>query len=438
MTKPTTKGISESEFLKRRMAFASSINGSIALISSGSEKVMSRDQNYKFHSDSCFYYLTGFEEPCSILVIDCRRSKPFTRLYLRDRDLSSETWTGERLGVKRASKQFSLDLVKSLTDWEKDISEVVKDSEEIYLNFGANQKLENRMLSLMQNSTNPRLESPSKLSDARPLLALMRSKKSREEIRLIKEAILISETAFSSLLSEGLIFPGQKETAIAALLDALFVCQQADGPAFSTIVASGKNATCLHHTPSPRPIRNNEFVLFDFGARWQGYSADISRTIAVGSLSPLQIDLHQLVHHTLLSCQAKCRPGVTIRSLHKTALKVLASGLTDLKLINRRLTLENKLSAIKKYFMHGIGHHLGLDVHDLTPLSRQPNRPTKTALDIPLAPGNVITLEPGLYFSTSLEGLPREIRGTGIRIENDVLITNQGIEVLTKGLDLSF
>ncbi len=366
--------VPSTEFKQRRdkvLAYLAEQNKKL-LIRSGSEKFFSNDVHYPFRVDSDFYYLTAFTEPDSALVLDPRATNPYT-LYVRPNDVEREIWEGKRAGLEGAS------------------------------NYGADTVLDIAKLDASGEGW----------LDDLAIVHSLRSIKSAAEVATIKRACQISIQAHQ-VLSEELV-PGIYEYELEATLNHVFRSQGANGWAYPAIVASGANACVLHYIENSSIIKAGDLVLVDAGCQFEYYASDITRVYAAsGTMSSEQQDLYDIVVAAQLAAIAAIKPGSSFKASHDAASRVIAEGLKNLGYIKDASNPDE----LKKYYMHGTGHSLGLDVHDRG-IDRVRDK------DTIYIPGMVTTVEPGIYV--------RE-KGIGIRIEDDVLVTSDGYEVLTAAL----
>ncbi len=424
----------EQRFEKRRKTVLSQIKNSIMVIPSGDEKPISRDQNYNFVPDSDFFYLTGFKETKCILVLKGIGS-PKSILYLRDRDLVEEKWLGERIGIKRARRRFKLDDIRPYANFKNDFPALTEKSEKIYYALGSSKETDEIIISNLTTRNGPRYNYPNELLDSRLITSEMRLVKDKDEINAISRA---SEITARSMLEICKYLPDFKsEKHAASELETLFTKHGAHGLAFSTIVAAGKNSTTLHHLPNHSPIWKRDLVLIDAGAQFNNYCGDITRVFPIsGKFSTVQAEVYDIVREALGEALLSAKAGNCLDDIHNIAVKELTKGLVSIKAISSNSTVSQIISKgeYKNYYMHNTGHWLGIDVHDISPTHYQGLQvPSRLR---PFEPGHVFTIEPGLYFDPSDTSISPELRGIGIRLEEDVLITPKGNQVLSSGVPL--
>lgn len=398
-------------YKKRRKRLQSLAGDSLIIIPSGEIKTRSRDQHHPFSVDTDFLYFTGIDGPCesgSYLVLSDKEEF----LFAPELSKLEMKWNGKRQTRSGLSKVSGVSSIQNIANFESAISDLAQNKSEVCYPVGVDSALDQSCMLLFSSFFSARAKSPHKMSDIRHLTAQMRIKKDKTERAIIAECCKRSARAFEKISCD--IGSFHNELELAAALEAGFFAEGLESAAFQTIVASGSSATILHHQPqSKNRIQQSKLVLIDSGARYLGYCSDISRTYSPsGTLTSAQDNIYQIVNSALDAAIEHTRHGVSFKDVSKAAEKVLSRGLRSLKI----------KEPLRKYFPHGIGHHLGLDVHDVTPIPA----PEK------LETGNVITLEPGLYFDPRDSSVPKEYRGIGVRIEEDVCVTSRGCDVLTK------
>ena len=426
-------GINQQEklFSLRRARLLKSIKGEAALFVSAPPAHLSRDQNYYFRQNTDLLYLTGLNEPEIFLLLIGSNQGVRSVLFCRDRDPAQEVWQGERLGLRRAKRLVQVDEVKDISTFEKTVKELLKSVESLHYALGSNPRSDKFVIDLLKTNVSPRPGVPSILKDSRSLTAPMRFVKDKEEILSLRHAGNVTAEALMRIAP--LLKNARSELHAARQIEAIFAELGCAQIGFHTIVASGKNATELHHEPSLQPLWKNELVLIDCGADYKGYSGDITRVFPVsGDFSAPVKEVYNVVHAALEAGKKQVRPGSSLSDIHNAALSRLVSGLIDLKILkgNENSIIESE--QYKPFFMHRIGHWLGLDVHDIAPLYEKKPGIKDSSWEKPLVPGNALTVEPGLYFHPSNERIPKRFRGIGIRLEDSVLVTSHGLEVLSK------
>lgn len=420
----------ETLYAQRRRVVLRKIKGDALLIPSAPQLHRAPDEEVLFRQDSNFHYLTGLLEPDSALLLLGKNRGPRSVLFLRDRDLQAERWQGERLGIKRAKQRFQIDEVRDIQELERDFPKLVTDCRLLHFNAGVNPTTDNLVWKAYRSLRGPRLNFPHTIQDARLMLSEMRFVKDRYEIQALEHVIDITAHSFLEIAPR--LKQITSEAHASRVLEEYFVKLGASGPAFPTIVAAGKNATCLHYTPRLQPLWRRELVLIDAGAQFRGYAADITRTIPVaGRFLGAQADLYDVVLSALKAVVQKAKPDATLDLLQQTATRELTKGLVSLKILRGDISNLVAQESYKRFYMHSIGHFLGLDVHDITPFNTaKPEQPAPGS-SRPFVPGVVLTIEPGLYLDAKDSKVPKRFRGIGIRLEEDILITATGCEVLS-------
>ncbi len=421
----------EKVFANRRKRVLKQLKGQAALFIAPPGAVKSRDQEFPYSPNPDFFYLTGFEEPeCALVLLGATKGSRSV-LYLRERKERDEQWTGERLGLKRAKRRFLVDEVRDIQSLPTDLPALLKGFSTLYYAAGTHPKIDGLVWSLFQNPVGPRVGQLHTLKDSRLITAEMRLIKDRTEIRNIQHAVDITARALHATFREVQSFASEQHAA--SVLESHFAKLGAEGPAFQSIVATGKNATVLHHRPAAQPLWKRELVLFDVGALYHGYAGDLTRTIpASGTFTSQQAAVYDIVLEALKAALSKCNPGGCLDDIHQTTVRSLTSGLVALGLLKGNVSQLVAHRAYFPYYMHHTSHWLGLDIHDISPsIAGGEEFPSSLW---PLQSGMVFTVEPGLYFRHDDETVPKAFRGIGIRIEENVLITANGHENLSRGL----
>lgn len=424
----TKKPDLESRYANRRKKIIKQIKGEAAVFYSAPECTLSRDQFHPYRQNSDFLYLTGIKEPHAALVLLGSTRGPRSILFLRERNPTQERWTGELIGLKRAKRRFHIDEVRPISEFASSLPKLLTHSRVLHYAPGSNPESDSCIWKLFQSQVSPRFNFPHTLKDSRLLTSELRMVKDREEIRTIRHVSDITSQAFLDFIPDLRTVKSEKHGV--RVLESHFARLGAEGVAFPTIIASGRNATVLHHEPRFQPLWKRELVLIDAGALFNGYAADLSRTLPVsGVFSQPQADVYEVVHSALRDSLNAAKPGSTLDAIHRAAVRTITSGLVDLGLLHGSTSQLIEKEAYKPYYMHRTSHWLGIDVHDIS--SIYCDEYLVPPLTRPLVPGNVITVEPGLYFDPKDKSLLTEFRGIGVRIEEDVLITSSGCEILT-------
>ncbi len=400
---------------------------SVAIIPSALETTRSNDTHHRFRQSSDFYYLTGFEEPEAIAVIaPAHKEHPYT-LFARPRDKEKEIWEGRRAGVEGAMKEHSADAAFPFEEFRAKLAEFLTNVPTLYYRVGAgNFELDDtiiKQIASMRAMGRKGIQPPHTIIDPGHIIHEMRLIKTDDEIKLMERAAQITAEAHREAMKA--TKPGMSEYEIEALIEYIFRRNGAVAPSYTSIVGGGANATVLHYTANDATLRDGDLLLVDAGAEYKGYAGDITRTFPVnGRFTPAQRDIYDLVLQTQIECVQMVKPGVTIDELHNRSVELLTGGLARLGLLEgdtKKLIEEEKYKA---YYMHRLGHFLGMDVHDV---GRYHTDGKSRALE----PGMLITIEPGLYIAEDAADAPEKYRGIGVRIEDDVLVTKDGGRVLT-------
>ncbi|HEY9876944.1 MAG TPA: aminopeptidase P N-terminal domain-containing protein [Leptolyngbyaceae cyanobacterium] len=426
-------------YQQRREQVMAQIGNATAIFASAPMAVMHNDVEHPFRQDSNFYYLTGFNEPDAIAVLAPHHEEHRFILFVRPKDREREIWSGYRVGVEKAKELYGADVVYPIGELDEHLPKYLNKAERLYYHFGYDEALNTKVLKLWQRllaTYTKRGTGPVAIEDSHLLLQVLRRVKSAEEIELIRQAIAIATKAHNHAMA--IAQPGRYEYEIQAEMEHLFRLEGAMGPAYPSIVASGPNACILHYIENDRQMQEGDLLLIDAGCAYGYYNADITRTFPVsGKFTDEQRILYELVLEAQLQAIEKVQPGRPFNEFHDAATRVITEGLVELGLLAGDVDTLIEEKKHKAFFMHGTGHFLGLDVHD-SGILRNPDKTWK-----PFAPGNVVTVEPGIYITPDyepVEGQPQveeRWRGIGIRIEDDVLVTEAGHEILTAGVPKS-
>ncbi len=398
-------------------------DGSVAIIPAAHEKTRSYDTEFKFRQDSDFWYLTGFPEPDAIAVITKGAKKPYT-LYVRPRDPLMETWFGRRQGVEGAVKNFGVDKAFSVERFDADLAKLLNGHEKLYYRFAVDAELDQKILRYMTEQRVRRLKTaypPHTVIDPTPIIGDMRLHKSEKEVGFMQKAADIAAEAH--ILAMKKVKPGMNEGQVEALMEAFMKDKGASGVAYNSIIGGGDNATILHYVENNMPLKDGDLILIDAGAEYQGYASDITRTFPVnGKFTPAQREIYDVVLDVQLKCIDFTVVGNTHQKRQEYSIELLTEGMKQLGLLKGKTKDLIKKKAYLRYYMHGVGHFLGLDVHDAGRyFVDQQAKQSK-----PYAPGMALTVEPGLYIPPDDKSAPAKYRGIGIRIEDDVVVTETG------------
>ena len=419
--------ISKAEFARRRKNLMGMMDKhTIAIIPGAREVTRSRDTEYPFRQNSDLFYLTGFEEPDAVLVLVPGRRQGQVVLFCRERDPDMELWNGYRLGPEGAVAYLGVDDAFPIDDLDEILPGLIEGTQRIYYSMGHDDVFDQRVMGwvnqirkLVRTGAAP----PADFTDLAFLLHEQRLIKSAAEVRVMRKAGEISAAAHVRAMQE--CQPGRYEYHLEAAIQHTFAEHGARFSAYNSIVGSGANACVLHYTENASKMRAGDLVLIDAGCEYQGYAADITRTFPVsGQFSTEQRAIYDVVLEAQRAAIAKVRPGNTWNQPHDATVRVITKGLIKLGLLCGKERELIKAEAFREFYMHRAGHGLGLDVHDVGEY-RVDGRWRQ------LEPGMVLTIEPGIYIAADNTKVPKRWRGIGVRIEDDVVVTEQGCEVLT-------
>ena len=418
------------EFEKRRRKLARLIGkDGIAVIPTASTRVRSRDTDYPYRPDSDFYYFTGFSEPNAVMILAPGREDGSFILCLREKNPLTEIWDGHMEGLSGVKKNYEADQSFDIEDLETILSSLFLGRQKVFFTLGQDEVLDKILMKSFNAVRAGQRRGgvvPSEIQALEPLVHEMRLIKSKYEIGLMKKSAKISVDAHKRIFEN--CKPGVFEYQIEADIIHEFGKHGAV-PAYTSIVASGQNACTLHYISNRDKMKSGQLLLTDAGCENEMYAADITRTIPVsGEYSKEQKEIYELVLEVQKNAINSIKPGQTFEGLQSNAIKGLTKGLKKLGLLKGRVDQLIKSEAYKDFYMHGIGHWLGMDVHDVGSYMDQKGKSRK------FENGMVLTIEPGIYISKKNKNVPTEYRGIGIRIEDDVLVTKSGCDVLTKAL----
>jgi Xaa-Pro aminopeptidase len=401
---------------------------SVAIIPAAHEARRSYDTEYKFRQDSDFWYLTGFPEPDAIAVIEPGSRKPYT-LYVRPRNPEMETWFGRRQGVEGAIKNHGAHQAFPIEKFAASIGKHLDGKDKLYYRWANDEKLDLQILAYFSEQRVRRLKTPyppHTITDPTVIIGDMRLHKTPEEIELMQRAADI--TAEAHILAMRNTRPGMNEYQIEGMIEAYMRDQGASGVAYNSIIGGGENATILHYVENNAPLKDGDLLLVDAGAEYQGYAADITRTFPVnGKYTKAQREVYDVVLDVQLQCVEYTKVGNTVKGRQDFSIELLTEGMKKLGLLKGKTADLIKSKAYMKYYMHGVGHYLGLDVHDAGRYFADQTSKTSRGFE----PGMVLTVEPGLYIPPDDKSAPAKYRGIGVRIEDDVLVTEDGNRNLT-------
>lgn len=417
-----------SDYAKRRKELMKMIGAEgIVIIPSANEVIRNNDARFPFRQNSDFYYLTGFDEPESILVLAPKRKDGEFILFNRTRNRDHEIWDGPRAGQQGARKLYGADEAFPIEKFSEMLPNLLSDRHAIHFPLGAHKGFDQLIMEGV-NALRAKIRSgahaPMEFKDVLPSLHEMRLIKSPAELLVMQKAVDI--TAAAHLRAMQACRPGMYEYELEAELMYEFVRNGALSPAYTSIVGSGRNSCILHYIANNKKIANGDIVLIDAGAEYQNYAADVTRTFpANGKFSAEQRDIYQLVLDAQLAAIKTVKPGASWTAAQQAIVKVITQGLIDLRILKGRLNDLIEKQAYLPFYMHKSGHWLGLDVHDV-------GRYRVGSKWRNLQQGMVLTIEPGIYISSDIPGVDKRWHNIGVRIEDDVLVTKNGCDVLSK------
>jgi Xaa-Pro aminopeptidase len=456
-------------FADRRQRFAEAIGDGMAVIPGAQPARRNADTEYEFRQNSDFYFLTGFDEPDAVLVLNPAHAKERYVLFVRPRDREMEIWNGRRAGVEGAIATYGADAAYTVDQLDDKLREYVVDRPSLFYRLGT-PPFDGKVTRLLEHGRAVRTRgftAPARVEDPEPILHELRLRRSPAELVRQRRACEIARDAHIEAMR--FCRPGLHEYEVQAAIEFVFRAGGSPRNAYPSIVASGPNACILHYNENTRRMADGDLLLIDAGCEWGYYSADITRTFPVsGRFTAAQRRLYEIVLDAQLAGIAACRPGARYETIHEAARRVLSRGLVDLGVLPRSVEESLAMHHYREFYMHGTGHWLGMDVHDVGDYRIR-------GVSRVLEPGMVLTVEPGLYFDPEREAVtyhlreyseeemwerryrlgmaaakkiedeekaraekvvhpvPAEYRGIGVRIEDDVLITADGCEVLTAG-----
>jgi Xaa-Pro aminopeptidase len=426
---PKSKPLTREEYARRRRQLMRIMGrDSIAILPAAVPKTRNNDVHYGFRQDSDFHYLTGFDEPESVAVLVPGRSGGEYLLFVRERDREREIWDGHRAGPEGATREFGADDAFPIGDLDDILPGLMENRARVFYTMGVNHEFDQRVLGWvngLRSQARHGRHPPHEIVALEHFLHDMRLFKSRAELALMQASADIAARAHIRAMR--FCQPGRHEYELVAELLHEFHRAQAD-ISYQPIVGGGANGCILHYVENRARLQDGDLVLIDAGCEYEKYASDITRTFPVnGAFSPAQRALYEVVLEANLAAIAKVKPGNHWNEPHDAAVQVLTAGLVRLGLLKGRVPALIKSQAYRQFYMHRTGHWLGMDVHDVGDYK---------VGDVwrELEPGMALTIEPGLYVAPGSRGVPKAFQGIGIRIEDDVVVTREGRQVLTGGV----
>lgn len=422
------KKISLNEFKERRIRLMEQMEeGSIAIIPSATEIIRNNDVHFGFRQNSDFQYLTGFDEPDALAVLMPGREQAEYVLFVRDKDKEREIWDGYRAGPDGAVEDFGADDAFPIDDIDDILPGLMEGRTRVYAHMGVDSGFDHQLmiwLNQIRSKVRQGAVPPEDFSDIAHLLHDMRLKKSKQEVAIMADAAKISAAAHTRAMKS--CKPGMFEYQLQAEIEHECMMSGSPRPAYSAIVGGGKNACVLHYVENNQKLQDGDLVLIDAGAELEYYASDITRTFPVnGRFSDAQRTIYDLVLKSQYAAIDAVKPGAHWNEPHEAVVQILTEGLLELGLLKGDLKQLIDDEAYKEFFMHKTGHWLGMDVHDVGDYKVGGEWRV-------LEPGMALTIEPGIYISPDNTDVDEQWRGIGVRIEDDVVVTKDGCDVLTK------
>ncbi len=426
------KKLSQTVFQERRDILAGEMGlRSIAIIATSPVAMRNNDADYKFRADSSFFYLTGFAEPEAVAVIetfDTEEEGYCYSLFCRERNREMEIWNGYRAGIDGAIENYEADEAFAIESLDEEIIGKLTDKDKVFYRIGHDVDFDIRVAKWVKKAEQQQrggFNTPARLIQLNRVVDEMRLHKSADEIELMQIASDISAEAHTRAMKA--VKPGMMEYALEAELNYVFG-KNGCVPAYNSIVGGGENACILHYVENDQELKDGDLVLIDAACEYQLYASDITRTFPVnGKFSPEQKALYNIILDSQIAAIDAVRIGNSYKEPHNVAVKILVQGLLDLGIMQGDLEQIIASESYRQFYMHGTGHWLGMDVHDVG--SYKMNSHWRN-----YAEGMVVTIEPGLYIAPDDSTVDEKWRGIGIRIEDDVVVTKNGPLVLTKNV----
>lgn len=417
-----------SAYARRRATVLERLGDGVMIVPAATHALRSNDSEYPYRQHSDFYYLTGFDEPEAVLVLAPHREQRVT-LFLRPRDRDKEIWNGRRLGVEGAPERLELDAAYPIETLAEKLPELLTGAHRAFVHLGEDPAFDRSFFAALEAARAKTRRSgfaPEAFVEPSTILHEMRLIKEPGEIELMRRAAQIARLGHEAGMRA--TRPGLYEYELQAVIEHEYAMHGAQSPAYTSIVAGGDNATILHYNTNREVLRAGTLVLVDSAAEVDVYASDVTRTWPVdGRFTAEQRAIYEIVLRAQHAAIADVRPGAHVKTAHETALRVLTAGLIELGLVRGSLDEALETEAYKPFYMHGTGHWIGLDVHDVGAYRLRDGTTHR-----PLEPGMVVTVEPGLYVQRDLD-VPERFKGIGVRIEDDVACTESGPDVLSAG-----
>ncbi len=416
------------EFNSRRRRLMESLSSGAIVLAAGHDAARNNDVDHEYRQPSTFWYLTGFDEPDAVAVLRPGSDTPYT-LFVRPYDPTFEIWVGHRAGVRGAVGALGANAAYAVDQLDDQLPKLLADCDTVHYALGSDDRVDGIISSLVKRRRGMAQRGAKpvrRIEDPTPTIDLMRQIKTDEEIALLQHAIDITAHGFAAAMRTAA--PGVHEYEVQAALEGPFRQLGSPRNGYPSIVAGGSNACVLHYIRNRDPLGPEDLLLIDAGAEYGFYTADVTRTWPVsGKFTPPQRAIYELTLESQRRAIADVKPGVGFDDVHRTATRTLVQGLIDLSIMSGSVDGIMEQQSYRDYYMHATSHWLGLDVHDCGPYRDDHGQ-------VRLRPGMVLTIEPGLYFGPQAKQAPDVYRGIGIRIEDDVLVTEDGCRVLSDAI----
>jgi Xaa-Pro aminopeptidase len=422
------------DYQARRERVASLIGDGALLVLSQPEAVRNSDVEHLYRQESFLYYLTGFEEPESaLLLLGKPKDQGQAFMFLRERDDLLELWNGRRLGTSAATTALKVDKAIAIEAMWSELPELLKGASKLHYHFGFDPVSDLQVIRTLQAEKKKRgrsaVNSLLPVYDAIHIAGLARLRKDAAEIERMRAAATVTKKTFDTIYAT--VRPGMTERDVNGIIVGEFMKLGSEMEAYGAIVAAGANACCLHYRENRHILNDGELLLIDAGSQVEYYASDVTRTFPIGkSFTPEQKAVYEIVLQAQLACIDKCQIGSNLVDIHDTAVRVITSGLCDIGLLKGSIDSLIEKQEFKKFYPHGTCHWLGMDVHDVGDYLTD-GKPTR------LDEGMVFTVEPGIYIDPKTPSVPKSFLGIGVRIEDDILMTKLGPDVLTKDIPKS-